>query len=392
MAIHIPLILLFTVFFGFASATHLKGGENITINEPVDDDLYVAGGNVTINAPIRGDLIIAGGTVTVNDSVYADVLAAGGTVFLHGYVGDDVRAAGGQLEITGIIQDDLIIAGGSVRISRDATIHGDLIATGGSVMIDGDVMGNASITTGELNLNGTITGALMVKGGAITLHGRVNGPAQLAAGEITLGSGPIFYNEVRYWSGEDDDLDFSSALAPGATASMDESLKFEEPRWEYLGFASVLLALWYLAAVLVLIFIVHLLFGKALKRAAQTVKAETAKSVGYGFLILVGIPIAIVIAFVTVIGIPVAGLLMLGYLLLGLFASIVTSIVVANLFNQRSPESDWKRAKVVFISFGLFIVLKIITLIPVIGVIFMIALACAAYGAIAMNARMRSKI
>jgi hypothetical protein len=76
-------------------------GEQVTIDHPVNGDVYVAGQNVMINARVRGDLVVAGGTVTINDTVTMDVLVGGGTVTINGHVGDDVRCAGGNIVVKG---------------------------------------------------------------------------------------------------------------------------------------------------------------------------------------------------------------------------------------------------------------------------------------------------
>lgn len=51
-----------------AQATRIERGKNIiVINQPVYEDLYVAGSDIVINAPVHGDLVMGGGTVTIND-------------------------------------------------------------------------------------------------------------------------------------------------------------------------------------------------------------------------------------------------------------------------------------------------------------------------------------
>lgn len=76
------VLLISTVIINcFTAFTfRIEYGSNVTINQPVYDDLYIAGGNITINAPVYGDLIIAGGTIIINDSVKNDILLVGGTV------------------------------------------------------------------------------------------------------------------------------------------------------------------------------------------------------------------------------------------------------------------------------------------------------------------------
>lgn len=68
--------------------------KTVTINAPVYEDLYIAGGNVIINAPVHGDLIAAGCKIQINDTVTNDILVAGGTVTFNGFAGDRNRNSG----------------------------------------------------------------------------------------------------------------------------------------------------------------------------------------------------------------------------------------------------------------------------------------------------------
>src|SRR2546427_8423529 len=78
------LIFLFLPWPAFAFVP--RAGENIAFSQPLQDDLYIAGGTVTVTGTVDGDVTAAGGTGTVIGRVSGALLVAGGTVEIGGGV------------------------------------------------------------------------------------------------------------------------------------------------------------------------------------------------------------------------------------------------------------------------------------------------------------------
>jgi cytoskeletal protein CcmA (bactofilin family) len=369
------------VNFATAFAFRIEYGNNVIISQPVYEDLYLAGGNITINAPIHGDLIIAGGTIIINDTITNDILLAGGNVTFNGFVGDDIRCAGGNIHISKNVVGDVVIAGGEVTIDERVMIGG-LIASGGNITIDGNVMGEVKGAFGNLILTGSVEKDIDCRGGKITINGTVSGKSVLAARNIFIERNAVFNGDVRYWN-KQGSLDFKQSLRTGK-AIYDPSLRIRTGQWYYLGAATVIGLLWYLGMALLMILLVQYLFSATMKKAANTVFDDTLKSLGYGFLFFIAVPIAAVIAFVTVIGVPVGLLLTFSYVALILLATVITSVVAASWFNNRN-NYKWGYWRMAFAAFGIFILLKLVSLAPFVGWLISILSACIAFGSILLN-------
>lgn len=378
-------ILIAGLMAPLLSLAQMKTGEAVVISERVYGDLYVAGGEVTINAPVDGDLIVAGGSVYVNDSVRQDILVGAGTIALNGVCGDDVRSAGGTITLSGQVLGDLVTAGGTIRVERNGRVEGNMVSAGGRITVDGVVNGSLRNASGELVLNGQVAKEVTTRGGKLVVNGPVGGSAVLAANSIELGPAAVFSGDVRYWN-EREGLDFGNALK-GGRATFDSSLELDEGRWHYLGFASFLMVLWYLGTALVMIVLIEYLFSRTFSSAANSVKNATLKSVGLGFLFLVGTPIAVVLLLVTVIGIPVGILLLAGYVVLLVLATIMVALIAANWINNTYYESAWGMGKIIIAAFVIFIFLKLATLTPVVGPLIMLLLVAMAFGGILLNIR-----
>ncbi|HEY0742725.1 MAG TPA: hypothetical protein VGD40_14750 [Chryseosolibacter sp.] len=363
----------------------LKSGENVRIDEPVNHDLYVAGGTVTVDAPVRGDLIVAGGTIIVNDTVTQDILVAGGNITLNGFVADDIRCGGGKIVLAGNVAGDFVVTGGEIEILKKASVSGNVLSTGGEVIVDGVIAGDLRNASGTFTLNGTTERELESKGGKITINGNVLGNAVLAGESIEVGSEAKFNKDVRYWD-RSGAVDFKNSLQ-GREPIFDSALEIQNGKWHYLGFASFMMVLWYLGTALVMILLVHFLFSAVLSSAANTVKEASLKSLGVGFLFMVGVPIAIVITFITIIGIPLGILSLIAYVTILLLATVIVSLLAANWINNVYYQGSWANGRVVLAAFGIFIFLKLASLTPVVGPLIMLLLACMSFGGILLNVR-----
>ncbi len=378
------LITLAIMMLLFAeSFSQIRSGENIVINKTVNQDLYVAGGSVTINAPIKGDLIVAGGTIIVNDTITQDILMVGGNVTVNGYIGDDMRCAGGTISLLNNVKGDVLIAGGRININKEVVIYGNLISCGGEFTLDGEVKGYIENASGTFTLNGIVRKDFDSRSGKILINGTIDGASALAANKIELGDEARFNGEVRYWN-KDEFLDFGGAIHNGKPV-LDTSLEIKNGNWLYFGFASLMIALWYLGTALLMIFVIQYLFNTTLKSTAITIKNASVKSLGIGALFLVAVPIASVVAFVTIVGIPIGIILLMAYGTLLLLATIIVSLLISHWINNTYYESLWGTGRIVLLTFGIFIVLKMASLMPFVGPLVMLMLVCMAFGGLIQN-------
>jgi Polymer-forming cytoskeletal len=383
------LLLLIALSCNLLSAVafRIEYGNNITITQPVMEDLYIAGGTITINAPVYGDLIIAGGTIVINDTVTNDILLAGGNVTFNGFVGDDIRCAGGNIRITKDVTGDVVLAGGTVIIEKGVTIGG-MVASGGDLTVNGNVQGEIKGAFGDFILNGNVSKGIDCRGGSITINGAIGGKAILAARHLKVSNNATFKGDVQYWNKEGT-FDFKQSIH-NQKAVYGPSLRIQSGEWYYLGAATILGLLWYLGMAGLMIMLVQYLFSATMQRAANTVFVFSLKSLAIGFLFFIILPIAAIVAFVTIIGVPVAILLLLGYIILVLLSTVITSVVAANWVNNRN-NFNWNYWRIVFLSLGIFILMKLVTVTPFIGWLMMILLVCMAFGGILLNVKWQSR-
>ena len=350
------------------SAAVVEGGKEYTLKqgEHINGNLYIGAGTVAIAGTVDGDLVVGGGTVLYSGSTTKDVLIAGGTVSIAGSIEGDLRVLGGTVTIGGPVHGDVAVAGGQVRIESTATVDGDLLIAGGDVRVDGPVRGN-----------------IISGGGSVNIDSRVGGDVLIAANSVALEKSTQILGDLHYRAPQKADIvegasiegrtiyKESRKLAEIGTTSFRESLFAFLSLWIILKFIMTALV----ALVIVLLF-THLA-GEVIEQAIE----RPWRSVLIGFALLVSIPVAAGLTFISIVGAPLGLLALLVYaffliLAIPLGALMLGAQTLQYLNKEQVLPITWRSALLgVFLYTG-------IGLIPVIGWIVQYALILATFGAL----------
>jgi uncharacterized membrane protein len=378
------LLLALPLWLG---ASEIKSGEKVRISEPVGENLYVAGGEVVVEAPIGGDLVAAGGKIVINASIADGGLIAGGEIVFNGDIQNDLRILGGKIVINSNVAGDLVIAAGEVMVGPGSSIDGDLIVMGGKLNLLGAVKGKVILRGGEMILGGPVAGSLSAYGGKLVVNSEVRGQSELSAENISLGPDSRFFSDVRYWN-KSGEIAFDGRLADGATARYDESLKMDfsgidRQDWQQFWF---LFSVYRFIAGILLIVLLVLLFHRFFRRNAGALTDNAAANFGYGVLYFIGIPILSFLAFITIIGIPVAFILTAGYgITLALAGALVATVLTYEI--DKYTNRQWGRGTVILVAIGISLLLRLLSLIPVAGWLVSALLITVVFGYLYQNIR-----
>jgi hypothetical protein len=222
----------------------------------------------------------------------------------------------------------------------------------------------------------------------LVMNGTVHGTSILAARNIIIGSNALFNDNIRYWN-KKGSVDFKQSIK-GGTASFDPSLKVKTDSWYFLGRASALGLLWYLGMVFLFLILIQYLFGNTLKKAANSISNNFGKSLLWGLIFFIGVPLLVLLLLVTIIGIPIGVIVMFSYVGLIVLATTITSLVFANWYNSKF-NNGWGFWQTISAALGMFILLKIISFTPFLGWLIMLVIAFVAFGSIIRNINWRRK-
>lgn len=360
------LTTLFLVFCAMLSFGQNKDGKEILIDNLQTDDTYLAGESIKIQAAVHGDLVVAGASLVVEDSIYGDFTGAGGEILLKGNIGDDVRVAAGTVTVDSEIGDDLVVFGGEVILSENALINGKLICYGGDVTINGEVVEGLKISGGDVSINGVI-----------------RGPSKIAGEDLTLGALAKFHGDVEYYD-SDGEINFNTALVD-ANAKYNENLKEEsELSMTSIGISSIKKWLIYILSAFLSILVFHALFRNAFASAVEGLEDNLLKSFGYGLLYLIGIPVAILIAFLIIIGLRLGLFAAAVFVFSLVFGQIVAALLIAYYLRNRK-EKEWGFWTVTFVALAIAILLRLVGMIPYAGILFAVVILSVTYGALSLQ-------
>lgn len=343
-------------------AAEFKGGESISFRqgETVADNLYAAGGNLTAEGSIEGDFLAVGGTVLFTGRVTNDAAIAGGTLSLLGEVGGDLRAAGGNISLGGPVGGELIVAGGQISASSRCLVEKSATFAGGTVSFDGETKGKLEIRGGEVVVNGKVGGELFVQ-----------------ADKLTIGKDAVISGNLNYESPDEAVVEQGSQITGEINFKKTERGSVSDGR----GFAwGAIVGGWFvrLLIMLVLGLLLFFVFKRGTTELVKRNLAEFGWQLLRGLVVMIVVPIASVIAAVTIIGLPVAGVFMLLYamfwILSGAIAGMTVGSLACKIIWKKEIELDWK-----IVAGGIF-AYCLLTAIPYLGWIFAAVFCLVAFG------------
>jgi len=147
------LSLILFLLLPHAHALEMLSGKEVSIDSPIDDDVFAAGGTVTINAPVAS-VLVAGGDVNINAPVSGDVFVAGGDISVNSDIKGKIVAAGGDIDLRCAARN-AVIAGSDINIQSTTLISRDAVIAGGTVLNSGRITGNLTVRAEEFQNTGT---------------------------------------------------------------------------------------------------------------------------------------------------------------------------------------------------------------------------------------------
>lgn len=310
------------------------GTEDVNITTPVEGDVFVVtSGNVTIDTDISGNAFICANTVTIGEYslIEASLFNASNSLILSGDVGINVY-----------------------NISRNFTLSGnvdcDVFSSSAKSNLDGCISGNANISSENI----TISDELSIEGDL-----NYSSKKQVAIPENTV-EGKVNFSSIN------------------TDTKVNTITKMND-------FLTSVLSLVVLA--IVLFVIGKWLNCKFINTYPDFVK-NLPKSLLYGFLALVVIPIASLILLICGVTINLAFILTALYLVLLLVASSIVIVILSKLVAEKLNVKFEKANNTLLTILSIIvlsIVYKLIQLIPVLGSITIFAFLIIGIGILINN-------
>ena len=228
-----------------------------------------------------------------------------------------------------------------------------VVANGAVTVEPGQVVDGVFVANGDVEVAGTVTGDVFVASGDLLVGGEVEGDVIALTGLARLAPGAVVGGDLIY-------ADEEPEISPQATVGGE----VREEDWDgFLGALPLIgaVALWVGISVSALVLGVFavMVAPRAADAVSEQARARLALCVGYGLAVFVGVPLAIVLASATLIGLPLGLALLLSLLPLAAIAYVSSAWALG-----RALVKDGSRV-VAFLA-GLAI-LRALAILPVLG-------------------------
>jgi cytoskeletal protein CcmA (bactofilin family) len=283
-------------------------------------------------------------------------------------------AYAGTVIVEGRVEGDLTAFAGRVVVEEGGTVTGRLRAFAGSVVVAGTTGGNAVAYAGHVRVRetGRVGGSFGAVGGGVVISGTVRDDATTVAGSVTLAPTADIDGFLTY-VGEFDDQGGTVSLGarPVSELSLLPSLT---------GAGGVLLGLYLLAADLFVGVVLLTAFPAFAEDAAETVVEEPERIAVAGLGAALGIPVAVALAALTVVGIPLAVAGLVGFIALLWVGSIYGRYLLGALLLSYAD----REGRYLALAAGL-LVTAVLALVPIVGDLLRAGLALAGVGVVALG-------
>ena len=323
--------VLFTVLFltifalgnSWAYAARFISNDQVNLTKNIHDDVYVAAGDITIDGDIDGDLVVVGGTIVANGDINGDLFVAGGNVTINGNINHTARVTGGLITLNGDIERDLFFGGGTISLTKKSVVSGDVVAAGGNFV-------------SRAKIKDDLIGAF----GNATIDGPVGGDVKISVDKLTVAKRASIGGDLNYTSSNKAKISPSADISGETTRRKPPKARTGMTAADWALF-KVFLWLWSLASMLVIGIVLSLLFPQSLRSVGTTLVERIWPSLGLGFVVLFLAPIAVLITMFTIIGIPLALIVLVIYIISIYLSQIYTATAIGSMILGKERWVGW---------------------------------------------------
>lgn len=370
--ISIAVITVFgmiSLFWGVVQGQSFRTGSTTTVaaDETVNSSLWVSGRTIDIAGQVNGDVFCAGQNVTVSGTVRGDLLCASQTIVVSGTVTGDVRSLAQTATVSGAVLHNLSAASQSFSQGSKSNIRGDI-----------------SVAANDILMNGTVGRDAALAAQTITLGGKIGRNVTSTVADLQLSRGARIDGNLHYTSEKNVQLASGASVGGKTTKSLpvEDQKDGGMPSAAGFGFGFFFYAL---AAGLLISLALVLLLPQAIHAVTSQAVRSPGKTLLVGLLAFILVPASVIILMLTIIGIPLALLLIVAWVLVQALAGVVSAYYLGRMVwrGQRNP---------ILIMLAGSILLIVLYFIPIIGFIAMVAAMLLGTGMILLTlARLRPR-
>jgi len=321
-----------------------------SVVEPAKDKI-IADSNINISENVTGDLYFAGSTVTINSDVYGDAIGGANIINIYKNVNNNIRMAANTLNLTNVITKNITVAGSNINFVN--VTANNIYAAAETIAFSG--------TANSVNFGARL----------VTIGGTINSKSTIYAEDVVIYDTAVINGElnvksnnaIRY-EGNVDKTNIKYTHVETTDYTYEPSIKSQIPGFIYKFVTISLLAL------------IMMSFKKFNNKSLANLKTKPVETLLYGLLIFIALPITILIATVSVIGIPIATIMTFIYLTLLIVGKAFAAIALSELLFEKTNMNKYLRLFIMILS------ICIVSVIPYLSFVFGILVYSYMFGSV----------
>ena len=352
------IVLLALSLPGFALERRHSDIVTVRANETVDDTLLASGNIVRVEGVVNGDVLAFGGTVEVRGTVKGDLVSFAKRIVVSGTVEGNIFNLSNSLDLDGQLGHSIYGLMQSLRVNDRGRVGEGMVVGAGDVSLEGEVNRSVTMYAGNADVSGSVGRELTMAGDNLTLTNTARIGGNLSARVRDLRNVHI--------------ADGATITGTRVIQVRERENRFTRPRFYFFQ------AVW-LAAAMLVGWLGLVLFPGFFQASTHAVGSGW-RSLGLGIAVLAGVPVAIILTAITLVGLPASLMLLMVYLVAIYLAKIWVGAFLGQMLLKPTgvTKSDWLLGLLV----GLLI-LTVVRFIPYLGGLVHFGVVCLGLGAFA---------
>lgn len=367
----IIFFVVVSLFLGLPVVVYAFLIENTNIFIPkdkvIDNNYFKAAQLIDISGTMEKDVFVIAGNVTVSGNIKGDLYCLGSNIRIDGIVEGSVRCAGENITISGEVKHNVMVAGSNVTITETGKIGWELLAAAAFLQMNGVVNNNSNLVGSVVNVNGEIKG---------WLFSQVD--AQLNLGEKAKIGGNLVYQSPK-----------KESLVTDVGAQINGNVDFKAISTSQLPFLKRLKVtfwsiLWLILKNMLVALAIILVLPKFLRQVSEHISRNFWFDLGIGGAVIVLTIVACLLLLITIIGLPLALIILVLYCLAVYCGKIFVAQTLANWAIKFFKIEKVNPFLALFISLAIIIFINkmIGFFVPVFGVFITLGMAALGVGGI----------
>jgi len=331
-----------------------------------EGDVNSAGSNVEITVDDAANIHAAGARVTIKGKARQNIRAAGALVDIDAESGGDLHVAGSRIYLKGNVTGEAWLAGAEVNI--DAVTGKALKAAGASIEVSktSEIAPNSSLAAALIEFHGITEDNLKLYGDEVVFSGEATGAVTIKGRKVRVTDNARIQGDLTIQSTENAEISPSAVVTGKVTqTSLTESEFNEEDKGAFAGFGGALI---FAVSVFLFGLILVALTRNSVEQGISVLRSQPGKSILWGLVVLIGLPILAIIALVTVVGIPIGVAVLLTLPFLFLLGFTTAAFGLSDWLLNRNGEQKEFGSRLLLLAAGVILVV-VLGFIPVVGAI-----------------------